>query len=72
MVANDYEREICDGVLCGLSLLLVLAFSWPCCESFPLDTPGPPPPPKKKSQYFEIPVGSGMVDQEQPRRFTTI
>ena len=35
--------------------------------------PGPPPPPpQKKSQYFEIPVGSGMVDQEQPRRFTTI
>lgn len=51
MVANDYEREICDGVLCGLSLLLVLAFSWPCCEGFPLDTPGPPspPPPKKAS-----------------------
>ena len=79
MVANDYEREICDGVLCGLSLLLVLAFSWPCCEGFPLGTggfppapPGPPPPPPKKSQYFEIPVGSGMVDQEQPRRFTTI
>ena len=72
MVANDYEREICDGVLCGLSLLLVLAFSWPCCEGFPFGTPGPPPPPKKKSQYFEIPVGSGMVDQEQPRRFTTI
>ena len=38
MVANDYEREICDGVLCGLSLLLVL-------EGFPLGTPGPPPPP---------------------------
>ena len=71
MVANDYEREICDGVLCGLSLLLVLAFSWPCCEGFPLGTPGPPRPPKK-SQYFEIPVGSGMVDQERPRRFTTI
>ena len=43
MVANDYEREICDGVLCGLSLLLVLALSWPCCEGFPLGTPGPPP-----------------------------
>lgn len=28
--------------------------------------------PPQKSQYFEIPVGSGMVDQEQPRRFTTI
>lgn len=49
MVANDYEREICDGVLCGLSLLLVLAFSWPCCEGFPLGTPGPPPPQKKAS-----------------------
>ena len=24
--------------------------------------------PPKKNQYFEIPVGSGMVDQEQPRR----
>ena len=71
MVANDYEREICDGVLCGLSLLLVLALSWPCCEGFPLSTPGPPLPPQK-SQYLEIPVGSGMVDQEQPRRFTTI
>ena len=48
MVANDYEREICDGVLCGLSLLLVLALSWPCCEGFPLSTPGPPPPPPPK------------------------
>ena len=38
MVANDYEREICDGVLCGLSLLLVLALSWPCSEGF---SPGP-------------------------------
>ena len=35
MAANDYEREICDGVLCGLSLLLVLALSWPCSEGFP-------------------------------------
>ena len=49
MVANDYEREICDGVLCGLSLLLVLALSWPCCEGFPLGTPGPPP--KKKPVF---------------------
>ena len=73
MVANDYEREICDGVLCGLSLLLVLALSWPCSEGFsPGHSGPPPPPPPKKSQHFEIPVGSGMVNQEQPRRFTTI
>ena len=74
MVANDYEREICDGVLCGLSLLLVLAFSWPCSEGFSPGHSGPPPlpPPPKKTQHFEIPVGSGMVNQEQPRRFTTI
>ena len=73
MVANDNEREICDGVLCGLSLLLVLALSWPCSEGFsPGHSGPPPPPPPKKSQHFEIPVGSGMVNQEQPRRFTTI
>ena len=54
MVANDYEREICDGVLCGLSLLLVLAFSWPCCEGFPLGTPGPPPPPPKKASISKF------------------
>ena len=47
MVANDYEREICDGVLCGLSLLLVLALSWPCSEGFSPGHSGPPPPPKK-------------------------
>lgn len=54
MVANDYEREICDGVLCGLSLLLVLAFSWPCCEGFPSGTPGPPPPPQKKASISKF------------------
>ena len=54
MVANDYEREICDGVLCGLSLLLVLAFCWPCCEGFPLGTPGPPPPPPKKASISKF------------------
>ena len=43
MVANDYEREICDGVSCGLSLLLVLALSWPYSEGFPLGTPVSPP-----------------------------
>ena len=72
MVGNDYEREICDGVLFGLSLLLVLALSWPCSEGFSPGHSGFPPPPPQKSQYFEIPVGSGMVDQEQPRRFTTM
>ena len=39
---------------------------------FPWALRSPPPPPPKKSQHFEIPVGSGMVNQEQPRRFTTI
>ena len=48
MVANDYEREICDGVLCGLSLLLVLALSWPCSEGFSPGHSGPPPPPLPK------------------------
>lgn len=43
MVANDYEREICDGVLCGLSLLLVLALSWPCSEGFSPGHSGFPP-----------------------------
>ena len=44
MVANDCEREICYGVLCGLSLLLVLALSWPCSEGFSPGHSGPPPP----------------------------
>lgn len=47
MVANDCEREICYGVLCGLSLLLVLALSWPCSEGFSPGYSGSPPPPKK-------------------------
>lgn len=44
MVANDCEREICYGVLCGLSLLLVLALSWPCSEGFSPGHSGSPPP----------------------------
>ena len=47
MVGNDYEREICDGVLFGLSLLLVLALSCPCSEGFSPGLSGFPPPPKK-------------------------
>lgn len=49
MVGNDYEREICDGVLFGLSLLLVLSLSWPCSEGFSPGHSGFPPPPKKAS-----------------------
>lgn len=55
MVANDYEREICDGVLRGLSLLLVLALSWPCSEGFsPGHSGHPPPPPKKKANISKF------------------
>ena len=53
MVANDCEREICYGVLCGLSLLLVLALSWPCSEGFsPGHSGSPPSPPKKANIYI--------------------
>lgn len=52
MVANDCEREICYGVLCGLSLLLVLALSWPCSEGFSPGHSGCPPPPKKANIYI--------------------
>ena len=48
MVANDCEREICYGVLCGLSLLLVLALSWPCSEGHS----GSPPPPLQKANIY--------------------
>ena len=55
MVANDCEREICYGVLCGLSLLLVLALSWPCSEGFsPGHSGSPPPPPSKKLTFIYL------------------
>lgn len=54
MVANDCEREICYGVLCGLSLLLVLALSWPCSEGFSPGYSGSPPPPKKLTFVYLV------------------
>lgn len=54
MVANDCEREICYGVLCGLSLLLVLALSWPCSEGFSPGYSGSPPPPPKKLTFVYL------------------